>query len=75
MKKPILFTLLLSSLTIIAKAQEDFVYGVFSQQEISMKQYDKDTSAHAVVLNEFGRAKIDATNNDNIRLIVEYHVK
>jgi len=40
-----------------------------------MKEYNNDTSAHAVVLNEHGRAEIVVTNNDEIRLVYEYHVK
>ncbi|WP_243749171.1 DUF3857 domain-containing protein [Mucilaginibacter agri] len=38
-----------------------------------MKKYDKDTSAHALVLNEFGKAYINT--NDNLRLVFEHHVK
>lgn len=40
-----------------------------------MKIYDKDTSAHAVVLNEYGKAQINVTNTNDIRLFYEYHVK
>ncbi|SDS81352.1 Transglutaminase-like superfamily protein [Mucilaginibacter mallensis] len=74
MKKPLLILLIFISLTIIAKAQ-DFDYGTFKLEDLEMKRYDKDTSAHAVVLNEYGRSKIDVTSNDNIKIIYEYHVK
>ncbi len=40
-----------------------------------MKHYDKDTSAHALVLNEHGLAKIVVTNADDVNLIFEYHAK
>jgi hypothetical protein len=74
MKKNLLLLLTFSLLTIIAKAQ-DFPYGEYIHEEIAMQKYDKDTSAHAVVLNEFGKSRIDATNDDKISLIYQYHVK
>jgi len=74
MKKPLLIilTLLLSSSALFA---QDFVFGEVTPDEMSMKRYDKDTSAHAVVLNEHGRAEISATNDDHLRLVYEYHEK
>ncbi|MGZ3750078.1 MAG: DUF3857 domain-containing protein [Mucilaginibacter sp.] len=54
---------------------QNFTYGKASQEEIDMKSYEKDTSAHAVILNEFGKAEITVTNTNDIRLIYEYHVK
>ena len=42
---------------------------------MDMKKYAKDTSAHAVVLQEYGTSRINLTNDDNIKLIFEYHVK
>ena len=39
-------------ISLSVKAQ-NFDYGKASQAEIDMKTYDKDTSAHAVVLNEY----------------------
>jgi hypothetical protein len=74
MKKPLLLLLICSLLTIVSKAQ-DFNYGNFSQDELIMKSYAKDTSAHAVVLNEYGTSNISLDNNDDIRLIYQYHVK
>jgi len=75
MKRPLLLLSLFVCLSFFAKAQDDFAYGTFTNEDMSMQQYDKDTSAHAVVLNEFGRAKIDATNDDVVRLVYQYHVK
>ena len=74
MKKLLLFLLISISLTTVLKAQ-DFTYGTFKQEELSMKHYDRDTSAHAVVLNEYGRARIDVVSDDKIKIIYEYHVK
>lgn len=73
MKKNLLLLVLsLASLTVFA---QDFPYGVVDNAAIEMKKYDKDTSAHAVVLNEHGSSRITVTNLDEIRLIYEYHAK
>jgi hypothetical protein len=56
-------------------AAQDFQYGNVTQEEIDMKSYPKDPSAHAVVLQEFGKARIDVANDDEIKLIYDYHVK
>jgi transglutaminase-like putative cysteine protease len=69
--------LLLTFLTIatISKSQ-DFEPGTFKQDELDLKRYDKDTSAHAVVLSEFGKAEINKTNDeDKLKIIFHYHVK
>ena len=52
---------------------QNFDFGKITAQELQMKKYDRDTSAHAVVLNEYGKAYI--TTGDNIRLQFEHHVK
>ena len=67
-----LFTLLLFS---GLAAAQDFPYGSVSSEEMDMKKYDKDTSAHAVVLQEFGKAGIDVGNDDKIVVFYDYHVK
>jgi hypothetical protein len=74
MKKILVLLFIFTCVTVTLKAQ-DFAFGAASPEELDMKKYDKDTSAHAVVLNEYGTAKIQLTNSDNIRLIYEYHVK
>lgn len=56
----------------ILKAQ-DFPYGQFSLDELKMTRYDKDTTAHAVVLKEFGKTWL--SSGDHTPLIHEYHVK
>lgn len=67
---PLLFLLLIINYQSFA---QDFDFGKITDQEMQMKRYDKDTNAHAVVLNEYGKAYISA--GDNIRLQFEHHVK
>lgn len=74
MKKSLPLLLIISLLTIGAYAQ-NFQFGGFTQEEMAMTKYAKDTSAHAVVLNEFGKSTIDETNDDHISVIHEYHVR
>lgn len=71
MKKPLLLLLLLTSF--LALRAQDFPFGQYSPDEVTMKKYNKDTSAHAVVLKEFGKAWI--SSGDHIPLIFEYHTK
>jgi len=72
MKKPLLLSLLLVISPIILFAQ-DFEYGQFDLNEINMAKYDKDTSAHAVVLKEFGKTWL--SSGDQTPLVYEYHTK
>ncbi len=58
--------------TIIAKAQS-FKYGDVSAEELSMTSYNKDTSAHAVVLNEYGDAYL--IYSPYIQVEFNYHVR
>lgn len=53
--------------------QGDFPFREFRYIELQNNTYDKDTSAQAVVLNEFGDAHI--ISNDDINLVFDYHVK
>jgi hypothetical protein len=58
--------------TLTCYAQEhSFPFGETSYKELEMKVYAKDTSAAAVVLNEFGEAYIDNSYN----LLFEYHAR
>lgn len=74
MRKILLLLLTLSLLSITARSQ-DFEFGTFKVEDLSMKKYNKDTSAHAVVLLEHGRAEIARTGDDDINLVYDYHVK
>ncbi|MEN0055374.1 MAG: DUF3857 domain-containing protein [Mucilaginibacter sp.] len=73
MKKALLIALVTIGTQHFAKAQ-DFKEG-FVVEEVSMQKYDKDPEAHAVYLNEFGKSRIDITNDDRVRLIHDYHAK
>jgi transglutaminase-like putative cysteine protease len=66
--------LILICLSKLALSQ-DFPYGSISDDEMNMKSYAKDTSAHAVVLQEYGQARIAVGNDDNIKVYLEYHIK
>lgn len=61
-------------ITTVAFAQ-DFPYGQQDNAALDLANYNKDTSAHAVVLNEHGISKITVNNLDNIRLEYTYHTK
>jgi hypothetical protein len=72
MKKLLLLTLML--IVIRAYTQDHgFPYGSVTYAELDMKIYDKDSTAEAVVLDEFGEAYIDL--NELNKLIFIYHVK
>ncbi len=73
MKKTLLFvTTFLISISAFA---QDFPFGQVSNQELEMKKYDKDTSAHAVYLNEYGSSRINLNTEYDTRLTFEYHAK
>ncbi|HEY4325764.1 MAG TPA: DUF3857 domain-containing protein [Mucilaginibacter sp.] len=74
MKKPLLILFILAFFYQFSYAQ-DFPYGTVTSQEMDMKNYAKDTSAHAVVLQEFGSSRINVSNGDDIKVFFEYHVK
>jgi transglutaminase-like putative cysteine protease len=74
MIKPLFNLLILIFLSTIASAQ-NFAFGEHGQKEIDMKRYDADTSAHAVVLNEYGTSGIRVMSDDDIKIVFEYHVK
>lgn len=73
MKKIVLLSLIFFiSGTLFA---QDFPYGQVDDAALNMKKYDKDTSAHALVLNEYGTSRINLTNDYHVRLAFEYHTK
>ncbi len=74
MMKPYLFIISIF-LFFNSSFAQDFTYGKISQEELTMKTYPKDTSAHAVVLQEFGKSRINVGSDDNIKLFYYYHVK
>ena len=74
MKRTLLTVTLFFVIAFTARAQ-DFDYGQISTEELKMTSYAKDTSAHAVVLQEYGKSRINVDNNDDLTLFFEYHVR
>lgn len=72
MKKHLLLVLLLHFTFNYLHAQ-DFPYGSFTPEELNVIKYDKDTTAHAVVLKEFGKTWISTA--PRTPLVFEYHTK
>lgn len=67
-----LLVIALAILSIPLQAQNNgFPFGKVSLRQIQMDSYPADTSASAVVLNEFGEAYISDSHNGN--LVFEYH--
>ncbi|CAM3659121.1 DUF3857 domain-containing protein [Mucilaginibacter galii] len=52
---------------------QDFPYDSYNLSDLEMKSYEKDKTAHAVVLKEFGKTWI--SSGDGLPLYHEYHVK
>ncbi len=69
--KNVLVALALCISNVCIAQDHGFPFGQITYRELDVKRYDKDTSAVAVVLNEFGEASIDSDNNN---LLLEYHV-
>lgn len=70
----IIITLLLLSSPWFAVAQgHGFPFGKVTLQNLTQKMYDRDTTAKALMLDEFGEAYVD--NGGNHNLIFEHHYK
>jgi hypothetical protein len=52
----------------------DFTFGTYDRASLDIVRYDKDASAHALVLKEYGKAAI-TSNGSASSLTFEYHVK
>jgi hypothetical protein len=74
MKKALIIALVLSFSLKLSKAQ-NFTFGNTTPAEMDMAKYANDTSAHAVVLQEFGESKMNVANDDYIKIFYTYHVK
>lgn len=70
MKKPIITALL--AMCLFSAFAQDFTFAKPTPEEFKLTKYQKDTSANAVVLNEFGTAYVSDQNGN---IIFEYHVK
>ena len=71
MKYHLNFVLLFLSAANIAAQDNGFPFGQVTYRELEMKTYERDSSAEAVILDEFGEAHID----DEYNLIFFHHVK
>lgn len=67
------FTFLILLSSVIWAPAQDFPYGAISLNDLGMDVYPADTSAGAVVLQEFGHALI--SNGDSYNLIFRYHAR
>lgn len=72
--KKILLLLVVATSSFLSHAQ-DFKVGTFTEDEMNMKKYAKDTSAHAVFLTDYGRLEINTTNDDRFKYILRCHVR
>ncbi len=71
MKLIFTFLLITSTSFLLFSQKGDFPFGKITYKELEMNKYEPDTSAAAVVLSEFGKARF----NDNVDLVFDYHVK
>ncbi|GHM99027.1 hypothetical protein WSM22_05170 [Cytophagales bacterium WSM2-2] len=68
-----IFLLLLFPTALFAQFENSFKYGAITYQDLQMREYPKDTSAVALVLDEFGETYMQSASPYN--LVLEYHVK
>jgi hypothetical protein len=71
--KTLFLPLFLALFIPFSTAGQDFPYGAVALNDLTLKRYDKDTSASAVVLKEFGEAWID--DGDGYHLLFKRHVR
>lgn len=69
------FPLLIIILTSITAFSQDFSHGAPDNDALDMKKYSKDTSAHAVVLNEYGTSRIAFNSEYQSMITFDYHTK
>jgi hypothetical protein len=73
--KRTLFFILVFLVTTSSLSAQNFPVGAWTQAELQMTKYDKDPSAHAVVMDEYGHSRINVVSDETIRLVYYYHVK
>ena len=73
--KRTLLTITLFFVVAYSVCAQDFAYGQISAEDLKMTSYTKDTSAHAVVLQEYGKSRINLDNSGDLKLFFEYHVR
>ena len=70
--KSIILFLLLSGIAAQAQAQAA-KFGKIEEAELKMRTYDKDTSAAAVILSDYGFTRFDLSNE--LRVVTERHMR
>jgi len=65
--------LILLPFSALAQYYHGFPFGSVTYDDLNLKVYPKDTTASALILDEFGEAYIDNDGANN--LLLEYHVK
>ncbi|KAA8477150.1 DUF3857 domain-containing protein [Arcticibacter tournemirensis] len=73
MNKFLLIMVAVISTTYAVAQPEEFPFAKPTPAEFDLKKYDRDTTANAVVLREYGTAYI--STNVDLRLVFEYHVR
>lgn len=73
MKKFLLILMTVMSSRYVAAQPEEFPFAKPTPAELDLKKYDRDTTANAVVLREYGTAYI--STNVDLHLVFEYHVR
>lgn len=61
--------------TFLCLSQNSFKFGNATASELSMKVYEKDSTANAVVLYEYGEALIGKNRDNDVELTFEYTVR
>lgn len=69
----ILFLLVFTPVSLFAQLDHGFKYGAITYADLQMKGYARDTSAVALVLNEYGDTYIQDEGAFNLEM--EYHVR
>jgi hypothetical protein len=71
--KKLVFTILSLCFVFNSLFAEDFPFGEIDWNDMTMKEYSKNTKAHALVLKQYGKTWI--SSQDNFPVIHEYHVR
>src|SRR5689334_6496539 len=80
-RKPSIFQALLliflvtCARTAYSQQPEPFKFGKLEMKDLTMRTYDKDTSASAVVLGDYGKSYFVLSNYAGLQLIFERHTR
>ncbi len=74
MRKPALIFIVLT-LALLKTSAQDFPYGKVDNDALNLTKYAKDTSAHAVIIDEYGTSRIGFDNDYRILITYVRHEK